>query len=493
MTHKSAIVIGGGLGGLSCALSLKASGFDVKLYEKNTHLGGKLNTFEKDGFRFDLGPSIFTMPHIFDNLFKELGESLSDWVDLIPIDPQWKNFFADGSSFNLYQNKSKMQNELTNFSGKNSVGQWFEYLNYCHDQFNLVEKGYLNHGIDGFFDLVRFYGIRQSLFGIDWHSSMSKKIKKHVEDERLQSVLEYFIKYVGSSAINSPSMMGLLFSMQIKYGLWYLNGGLFELSKAMSKIAKKIGIKVFLGCDIAKILKANGTAIGIETRDGKKDFASKIICNQEVVVASKELLDEPHHKQLKMEKKYAPSCSGLVIHIGTKKVYPQLAHHNFFYSNDQDRHFKKVFDKHQIPDDPTLYVVAPSRTDDSVCPKGMDNIKILPHIPPLDDKSDNNVDYDKLRDVVLLKLEKMGLTDLRRNIVIEETWTPKDLKQKYRSNRGSIYGVVCDRWKNQGIKAPKKSKDVKNLYYVGGSTNPGSGMPMVVLGGHQTAKMIACE
>tara|TARA_A100001015_G_scaffold253675_1_gene294021 strand:- start:2432 stop:3919 length:1488 start_codon:yes stop_codon:yes gene_type:complete len=492
MTNKTAIVIGGGLGGLACALSLRGKGFEVKLFEKNSHLGGKLNYLEKGGFRFDLGPSIFTMPHIFEDLFSEIGESLHDWLTLIPLDPQWKNFFPDHSSFYLYQNKEKMKQELQNFNNGKDTEGWFRYLAYCDEQLKFAEEGYLGEGLDSFWNLLRFYGFRKSFFGIDWRASMSGKIGTFVKDPRVQAVLEYFIKYVGSSAINAPSMMGLLFAMQIRYGLWYVKGGMFELSRAMTEVAKKIGVETSLNTDVQKILHKDNRAIGIETNKGTRFFADAVICNQEVSVARNELIDYEKSRLSRSDRTQAPSCSGLVIHLGTRKHYPQLAHHNFFYSKDQKEHFQMVFDEGRLPEDPTLYVVAPSRTDLSVCPEGYDNIKILPHIPPLKD-SDERINYEELRDRVLNKLESMGLSSLKNNIVVEETWTPYDIREKYRSKGGSIYGVVSDRWKNQGIKAPKRSKDYRGLYFVGGSVNPGSGMPMVVLGGKQTAEIVAQE
>ena len=381
-----------------------------------------------------------------------------------------------------------MRKELLDFHGGRDTDGWFRYLAYCEKQLDFAEEGYLGKGFDTFWSLIRHYGLRKSLFGIDWRSSMSSKIRNYVKDQRVRSVLEYFIKYVGSSAINAPSMMGLLFAMQIRYGLWYIQGGMFELSRAMTKLAEKSGVKIFLGSEIRRIIKKDGRAIGVETAGGESYLSDVVICNQEVSVARNELLGVVE-ASASSERAQSPSCSGLVVHLGTDRVFPQLAHHNFFYSKDQEAHFKTVFDKGEIPKDPTLYVVAPSRTDMGVCPAGCDNIKVLPHIPPLREEQ-GDLDYGELRDRVLQKLERMGLTSLRQSIVVEETWTPVDIEAAYRSKGGSIYGVVSDRFKNQGIKAPKKSKDYRGLYFVGGSVNPGSGMPMVVLGGTQTAELV---
>ena len=181
-----------------------------------------------------------------------------------------------------------------------------------------------------------------------------------------------------------------------------------------------------------------------------------------------------------------------MVHLGLDRVYPQLAHHNFFYSSDLHAHFRRVFREKKLPDDPTLYVVAPTRTDPSQAPPGCDNIKILPHIPAIDEqKPYTREDYIALKEICFDKLERMGLTDLRKHIVVEDFWTPLDIEARYASNRGSIYGVVCDRRSNFAFKAPKQSSEFRNLFFVGGSVNPGAGMPMVALSGQHVARMIA--
>ena len=183
-----------------------------------------------------------------------------------------------------------------------------------------------------------------------------------------------------------------------------------------------------------------------------------------------------------------------MVHLGLNRVYPQLAHHNFFYSRLQDRHFDRVFHDKRLPDDPTIYLVAPTRTDPSQAPPGCDNIKILPHIPYINDTNPYSYeDCVALKELCLSKLERMGLTDLRKHVIVEDFWTPFDIEKRYNSNKGSIYGVVCDRRKNFAFKAPKRSATYNNLFFVGGSVNPGGGMPMVSLSGQHVARMILRE
>jgi diapolycopene oxygenase len=218
--------------------------------------------------------------------------------------------------------------------------------------------------------------------------------------------------------------------------------------------------------------------------------ADYVVSNMEVIPALQRLLRSPASVIRKL-RRFEPSCSGIVLHLGLDRVYPQLAHHNFFYSKDLHGHFHRVFREKKLPDDPTLYVVAPTRTDPSQAPSGCDNIKILPHIPYINDRHPyTREDYAAFKELCLQKLERLGLTDLRRHIVVEDFWTPFDIEARYASNRGSIYGVVSDRRRNFAFKAPKRSSQFDNLLFVGGSVNPGAGMPMVTLGGQHVARMI---
>jgi diapolycopene oxygenase len=213
----------------------------------------------------------------------------------------------------------------------------------------------------------------------------------------------------------------------------------------------------------------------------------------EVIPAAEQLLQQTP-RELKKLQKFEPACSGIVVHLGLDRVYPQLAHHNFFYSRHQDRHFDRVFRDKKLPDDPTIYLVAPTRTDPSQAPPGCDNIKILPHIPYINDRNPYTYeDCVALKELCLNKLERMGLTDLRKHVIVEDFWTPFDIQKRYASNRGAIYGVVCDRRKNFAFKAPKRSGVCENLFFVGGSVNPGGGMPMVSLSGQHVARMILRE
>lgn len=483
------VVIGAGLGGLSAAVSLATEGFRVTVFEKNALPGGKLNVMEKNGFRFDLGPSILTMPHVFQALFDRAGRRMSDYVEFQELKTHWRNFFEDGFVFDLVADLREQEKELRKVSAEDARG-FFKFLDYSRDLCKLTEEGYFREGLDNLGELLRFYGPRRSLFGFDSFRSVDGGVRRFVKNRYLVDILNYFIKYVGSSPYDAPALLNLLPSIQFGYGLWYVRGGMHALARALEKLLRELGGEIVYGTEARTILTEGSRVRGIELASGEQIQADLVVSNMEVIPAYQKLLGEKP-AFLKTLRRFEPSCSGLVLHLGVNRIYPQLAHHNVFYSRDSRRHFDSIFKKKILSEDPTIYLVAPCKTDASLAPAGSEIIKVLPHIPHLEKgQGPSPADYQAFRDRVLAKLERMGLTDLRRHIVTEEMWTPHNIERLYNSNEGSIYGVVSHRTKNLGFKAPQRSAKYKNLYFVGGSVNPGGGMPMVVLSGQLVCKKI---
>jgi diapolycopene oxygenase len=279
-------------------------------------------------------------------------------------------------------------------------------------------------------------------------------------------------------------------TIQFRYDLWYVDGGLYNIARGLGRLLDELGVDVRLGTDVASITKSGDRVHEVVTTKGDRIIADIVVSNMEVIPTYRHLLGEGP-KYLRSLRRFEPSCSGLVLDLGLDREYPQLAHHNFFFSQNQSKHFKTVFQKRELPSDPTIYLVAASRTDPSVAPDGCDCLKILPHIPYIDDDRPlTRDDYLAYKEIILDKLERMGLENLRRHVRYEHMLTPLDIAERYRSNRGSIYGVVVDRFKNLGFKAPKQSERYENLFFVGGSVNPGGGMPMVVLCGQNVARNV---
>jgi diapolycopene oxygenase len=485
---KNVIVIGAGLGGLSAAISLAQEGYSVTIHEKNAQIGGKLNVLKQNGYTFDLGPSILTLPHVFERLFERSGKKMSDYISIRPLRPHWRNFFEDGKVVDLYPEPEKMAAEARKVGEEPEAVQRF--LKYSADLYDLVDRGYFQQGLDTSKEFSDFYGLTMFV-KFDLFRNMHGGVKRFLRTRHMQDIFDYFIKYVGSSAYRAPAFMNCLPTIQFRYDLWYVDGGLYGIAKALQRLMDEIGIKVHLNSEISTIRIDAGKVSGIVTKDGTFHAADIVVSNMEVVPAYRELLREDAAFVDKLEKRLEPTCSGLVLDLGLDCQYPELAHHNFFFSSHQKEHFRSVFRKRELPADPTIYLVAASKTDPTVAPPGCDCLKILPHIPYInDDHPLTRGEYLAFKDRVIDKLERMGLKDLRKHIVYEHVWTPLDIRDQYYSNKGSIYGVVTDRFKNMAFKAPKQSTKYANLFFVGGSVNPGGGMPMVVLCGQNVCKKI---
>jgi diapolycopene oxygenase len=486
------VVIGAGLGGLSAAISLATEGFGVCLLEKNDKVGGKLNILTKDGFTFDLGPSILTMPHIFAELFSRAGRNMADYVQIEKVEPHWRNFFEDGTTVDLMGDMDAQRLELAKL-GPNVPDDFMRFMAYSKKLCAETETGYFAKGLDGFWDLVRYYGPLRSLLSFDVFRTMDQGVRRFISDPKLIDILNYFIKYVGSSPYDAPALMNLLPNIQYEYGLWYIKGGMYALAQAMERLAIELGVEIRLNTEAEDIQTQDGRARAVRLQNGEVLETDIVVSNMEVIPAMKKLLHSSD-ADLKNMQRFEPSCSGLVLHLGVNRIYPQLAHHNFFYSAQSKQHFDAVFHSGRLSEDPTIYLVAPVKNDTGIAPEGCEIIKVLPHIPHLNpDRPLSPEDYLALRERVLVKLERMGLTDLRKHIVTEEYWTPHDIEARYYSNQGSVYGVVADRNKNLGFKAPQRSQQLKNLYFVGGSVNPGGGMPMVTLSGQLVRDKILAD
>lgn len=487
-TPPHVVVVGAGLGGISAAISLTQEGYAVTLVDKNPWLGGKLSELKLDGYTFDLGPSILTLPQYFERLFERSGKRMRDYFSIRPVRPHWRCVFEDGDVVDLTPEQEVMDAQLRALGEDPKNFQRF--LDYSARLYDLTAEGYFEQGLDTSEEFRQFYGLWK-FPEFDLLRNMHQGVGRFMRTRKMRDILDFFIKYVGSSALRAPAFMNSMPTIQFRYDLWYVDGGMANIARGLGRLLDELGVNVRLGTDIVRIEKRDGRVHGVVVDGGERIDADIVVSNMEVIPTMRHLLGEEPEHVAKMERKFAPSCSGLVIDLGLDRQYPQLAHHNFFFSKHQKKHFDSVFRRQQLPEDPTIYLVAASRTDPTVAPEGCDCLKILPHIPHLDDAQTlSQQDYLDYKDVILEKLERMGLENLRQHIRTEHVLTPYDIQERYRSNRGSIYGVVTDRFKNLGFKAPKQSDRYENLFFVGGSVNPGPGMPMVVLCGQNVARKV---
>ena len=491
MNEKKVLVIGAGLGGISAAIALASKGYQVEIFEKNDKIGGKLNLLHKDGFEFDLGPSIIILPHLFERLFAMAGRSMSDYVELQRLEPQWRSFFEDGQVLDLYGDTAEMERELTKLPDKGRG--YFAFLEYSRQLYEFSQRAYLENGADSIKEVLSGNSPKDLYRGVDPLANMVQGIERHISNPHLRDMLAFFIKYVGSSSYDAPAFMNLLPYSQLGWGLWYVKKGMYELARAYQRLLEELSVKIHLGKEVVRITRVGDRVDGIVLHDGQVVKGNAVVSNMEVIPTYERLMNESSLMLKKYQLLYEPSASGLVLHLGLNKQYPQLAHHNFFFSKNPKEHFDAIHRRKELPEDPTIYLVCPTKTNPKLAPEGHEIIKILPHIPHIQDPPFTQQQYQQLEERVLDKLERMGLKNLRQHIVTQDRLLPEDLEDLYFSNKGSIYGVLADRKRNFALKAPKKSPRYRGLYFTGGSVNPGGGTCMVVLCGQKVAELISNE
>jgi diapolycopene oxygenase len=487
---KKVVVVGGGLGGISAAITCATEGFDVTLLEKNDKIGGKLNFLERDGFSFDLGPSLIILPHLFRRLYDRAGKRMEDYCEFQELELQWRGFFEDGSVIDLWGDVRKMERELEKL-GENAEGYW-SFVEYSRRLWKFCEESYLERGADTLPEVMKGYSITEVIRGTDIGRTVHQGVAKYIKHENLRHMLAFFVKYVGSSPYDAPALLNLMAYSQLGYGVWYPKGGLYSIARGYRRLMEDIGVEIRTGAEVSRITTNGSTVTGVELASGEVLRADVVVSNMEVIPTYERLLGERNGAMMaRYRYMFEPAASGLVLHLGTDKKYPQLAHHNFFYSADPERFLHTIHRQKKLPDDPNIYLVCPTRTDPALAPDGGEVIKALPHIPYIQKKPFTARDYVALKERVIDKLERMGLEDLRKHVVVEDYLVPDDLERMYYSNKGSIYGVVSDWKRNLGLEAPKRSEKYANLFFTGGSVNPGGGTCMVVLCGQNVGLQIA--
>ncbi|TLS36077.1 phytoene desaturase family protein [Pseudalkalibacillus caeni] len=489
MTKKVAI-IGGGLGGLSTAISMASEGHSVTVFEKNERAGGKLNIRTGKGYSFDTGPSILTMPWVLEQLFGRAGRNIHDYLTIQRIEPQWRTFFEDGTTIDVTSDIPSMRHQLKSLSPEDA-SSFFDYLAYCSKMYDLNMKSFYKKSLSGLNDLRSMHSFKE-LMAMDPMRTMDQATKKHFKDERLQQLFNFFIMYIGSSPYHAPAVLSQLAHVQFGLGIYYVKGGMYKIAEAMLQLCDELGVEVKTNQEVTEIVTEGSDATALKFQDGTVVEADLFVSNLEAIPAYKKLLNNhpASEKTTESLKKYEPTVSGLVMLLGVDKKYDQLAHHNFFFSKDPEKEFREIFDEGKPAVDPTVYIGVSSKSDPDQAPEGKENLFILTHVPPLKDGESWESYREQYRNLVLNKLERMGLDDIRDHVEFDYEFIPDDIERLYGANGGSIYGVNTDRKKNGGFKIPARSSLLSNLYFAGGSTHPGGGVPMVTLSGQLTSDLI---
>jgi len=488
---KRVLVIGAGLGALSGALRLAKMGFDVTLFEKNATIGGKLNEKKLGAYRFDTGPSLLTMPFVIDELFEFCGFARQDFLDFVPVEPICRYFYPDGATLDASANIEQMKREIAKLSPRDAE-VYESFLAYTERLYKLTADIFLFSPIHEFAEILKWQNLPTLLRlpQIDPLRTVHAGVARFFKDARLVQLFDRYATYNGSNPYRAPATLNVISYVEYVLGSYYIRGGMYRLAEALLSLAQKLRVKIHSSARVEKILHDGHRVNGLQV-NGEKIAADFVLCGQDVVVAHNELIDgfEKHRKKLN---RLEPSCSGLVYLWGVKRQHPQLAHHNIFFSADYQKEFAQIFDEKKPPDDPTIYVAITGKSDLAHAPAGGENWFVLLNMPCLNNGIKWQDETTRVRRVVLEKLRRTGL-DIANQIEAEFVLSPEDFYKNYLSNRGSIYGISSNSRSTAFKRPANRSRELRGLYFAGGSTHPGGGIPLVLLSGKIAAELIARE
>ena len=492
MSGAPIVVVGAGLGGLAAAVTLAGRGHRVLVLEANEWLGGKAAVLEEGGFRFDMGPTILTVPRVLRRVLTEAGRDLDRELQLVRLDPQWRCFFDGGDVLDLTGALDAMVHRIEAFTGNARDGAGYRrYLAQAERLHGISERFFFWKSVEGLRDTLDLranlkLSTLADVLALRMGQSLAGVVRRHIGDARVAQMVDHFVQYVGSDPFLAPAVLGSIADMQTAEGVWYPMGGTAAVPKLLADVARASGVEFRLGAEVARIETDAEGVQAVVLADGERIAARTVVSNMDSVRTYRELLGGAHAAAFEPPKRPArePACSGVVFYLGLDRAYEHLAHHSFVFSRDPAEEFDAIYRRGEPAPDPTCYVCAPARTEPGVAPPGGEALYVLVHAPFLRPGQDWSRMLPAYRDVVFSKLEKTaGLHDLRARIVVERHLTPADIGTRYRTLDGAIYGLASHGRFLGAFKPGNRRASPRGLYLAGGSAHPGPGMPMAMMSG----------
>ena len=481
------VVVGGGFAGLSSACFLAKEGHSVTLIEKNDQLGGRCRSFESNGFSFDMGPSWYWMPDIFEKFFNEFGFSASDFYKLKRLDPSYRVFYEKEEKIDLpanYEELRKIFDAIEPGSAK-KLDQFLHHAEYKY-KVGLGEFVYKpSLSIKEFLDMR----LVKDAFRMDLFKSISKEIRSKFSDPRLIQLLEFPVLFLGAKPSQTPALYSLMNFADIKLGTWYPEGGMVEIPRAMEKVARSLGVRIRVSESVKSFKISNRTVVGVQTQsdlypcDAVISGADYHHTEMNLLPVELRSYDERYWQSRVM----APSS--LLFYLGLNREIPNLLHHNLFFDANFDKHASLIYDDPGWPEKPLFYACCPSKTDQTVAPSGNENMFLL--IPLSAGLEDNMNEREALFDILVARLQSHTGVNIKDHIVYKRSFCVNDFISEYNSFKGNAYGLANTLRQTALLKPRLKSKKVRNLYFAGQLTTPGPGVPPSLISGQVAAQYLS--
>ena len=484
---KSVIVIGSGFAGLSAASFLAKEGYDVTVLEKNDQLGGRARSWKKDGFTFDMGPSWYWMPDVFERYFKELGSNVEAHYELVRLDPSYRVVFGPED----YEDQSPRMKELEEMFDKLDPGSGLrlrKFLKQAEYKYNVGIKDLVfrpGRSLTEFMDMR----IAKGLFQLDMLKDMRKHVNEVSSHPKLKAILEFPVLFLGALPQNTPALYSLMNYADMTLGTWYPMKGMNEIIKGMIHVAKELGVKFRTSNEVTGFKYSGNTIVGVLTKSGS--FLADIVVGGADYHHIDQHISAPEFREYTPEywnkRKMAPSS--LLFYLGIEGQVPNVLHHNLFFDHELDQHAHEIYTDPKWPTKPLFYASAPSKTDDSVAPKGCENMFLLmPTAPGMG--GDTEETREKYYNLMMDRLEKFTGSNIRNRVVVKRSFAFQDFQSDYNSFKGNAYGLANTLTQTAILKPRLKSKKVSNLYFAGQLTTPGPGVPPCLISGEVVSKEI---
>lgn len=486
--RKPLVIIGAGIGGLSAAIRLAAAGQRVVVLEKNPAVGGKMGELRAASFRWDTGPSVITMRPVLEDLFRAAGRRLDDYLTLLPVEPLTRYFYPDGVVLDATRDLAAMTAQIAAIEPRDVEG-YLAFLSYAARLHRLTGPTFIYNVPPSPARLLQLPLL--DLLKVDPWFTMQQVIERHVRSPHLRQLLGRFATYVGASPYQAPATLNVIAHMELTSGVWYPQGGVYAIARALDQLAAELGIEVRTETPVARIVVRDGRAAGIQLADGEQIPAAAVLANVDVATVYQTLLPAQLATPARRRSlaAAAPACSAYILLLGVAGEHPQLAHHNIFFSDNYRREFHDIFEWGIPPVKPTIYVAVTSKTDPEHAPSGCENWFVLVNAPPLGAGFDWTAEEPVYRRRVFAALDRFGL-NIEAKLRYTKVMTPLDLARATGAWRGALYGRSSNHALSAFQRPHNRSPYVQGLYFAGGTTHPGGGVPMVMLSGKVAAELI---